>query len=81
MPAPVVVVGDLNQGRWGLRAFSRAGFDPGRRREHTHTPSALRSQIDYVLAGPGTRLASTHTITTDASDHVPLVAEVAVPAP
>ncbi len=79
LPAPVVVVGDLNQGRFGLRGFRRAGFDPGRRREHTHTPRALRWQIDYVLAGPGTHLASTSTVTTDASDHVPLVAEVAIP--
>lgn len=81
LPAPVVVVGDMNQGRWGLRGFRRAGFDPGRRTEHTHTPSALRAQIDFVLAGPGCRLASTATITGDASDHVPLVAEVAVPDP
>lgn len=79
LPAPVVVVGDLNQGRWGLRAFRGSGFDLGRKTEHTHTPSALNPQIDYVIAGPGCRLASTTTVTSDASDHVPLVAELAVP--
>ncbi|MDQ3954862.1 MAG: endonuclease/exonuclease/phosphatase family protein [Actinomycetota bacterium] len=81
LPAPVVVVGDLNQGRWGLRGFRRSGFDLGRKTEHTHTPSALRAQIDFVLAGPGCRLAATTTVTSDASDHVPLLAEVAVPDP
>ncbi len=76
---PVVVMGDLNQGRWGLRRLIRAGFDAGRRIEHTLTSRSLRWQIDFVLVGPPARLAATHTLTTDASDHVPLVAEVAVP--
>ena len=76
---PVVVMGDLNQGRWGLRRLIRAGFDAGRRIEHTLTTRSLRWQIDFVLVGPPARLAATQTITTDASDHVPLVAEVAVP--
>ena len=76
---PVVIMGDLNQGRFGLRPLIRAGFDAGRRIEHTLTTRSLRWQIDFVLVGPPARLAATHTITTDASDHVPLVAEVAVP--
>ena len=76
---PVVIMGDLNQGRFGLRPLIGAGFDAGRRIEHTLTTRSLRWQIDFVLVGPPARLASTHTITTDASDHVPLVAEVWVP--
>ena len=76
---PVVVMGDLNQGRIGLRPLIRAGFDAGRRIEHTLTRRSLRWQIDFVMVGPPARLAATHTVTTDASDHVPLVAEVAVP--
>lgn len=76
---PVVIMGDLNQGRFGLRRLIRAGFDAGRRIEHTLTIRSLRWQIDFVMVGPPARLASTHTITTDASDHVPLVAEVALP--
>lgn len=76
---PVVILGDLNQGRLGLRPLIRAGFDAGRRIEHTLTTRSLRWQIDFALVGPPARLAGTHTVTTDASDHVPLVAEVAVP--
>ncbi len=73
---PVVVMGDLNQGRLGLRPLIRAGFDAGRRIEHTLTRRSLRWQIDFVMVGPPAKLAATHTVTTDASDHVPLVAEV-----
>ena len=76
---PVVVMGDLNQGRIGLRPLIRAGFDAGRRIEHTLTRRSLRWQIDFVMVGPPASLAATRTVTTDASDHVPLVAEVAVP--
>ena len=75
---PVIVMGDMNQGRWGLRHLRKAGYDVGRRIEHTLTTRSLRWQIDFVLAGPGAHLASTETITSDASDHVPLVAEVAL---
>lgn len=76
---PVVIMGDLNQGRLGLWRLTRAGFDAGRRREHTISTRSFRWQIDFVLVGPPARLAATRTITTDASDHVPLVAEVALP--
>ena len=76
---PVVIMGDLNHGRVGLRPLIRAGFDAGRRIEHTITTRSLRWQIDFVLVGPPARLAATETLTTDASDHVPLVAEVAIP--
>ena len=76
---PAIVMGDLNQGRIGLWPLIRAGFDAGRRIEHTLTRRSLRWQIDFVMVGPPATLAATHTITTDASDHVPLVAEVVVP--
>ena len=76
---PVAIMGDLNHGRFGLRPLIKSGFDAGRRIEHTITTRSLRWQIDFVLVGPPARLASTETLTTDASDHVPLVAEVAVP--
>ena len=75
---PVVIMGDLNQGRMGLRPVIKAGFDAGRKIEHTLTTRSLRWQIDFVLVGSPARLVSTHTVTTDASDHVPLVAEVAL---
>ncbi|HYN37526.1 MAG TPA: endonuclease/exonuclease/phosphatase family protein [Actinomycetota bacterium] len=76
---PVTILGDLNQGRVGLRPLTKAGYDAGRRIEHTMTRRSLRWQIDFVLVGPPARLASSETITTEASDHVPLVAEVAIP--
>lgn len=76
---PVAILGDLNQGRIGLRPLTRAAYDAGRRIEQTMTRRSLRWQIDFVLVGPPARLASTETVTTDASDHVPLVAEVAIP--
>jgi endonuclease/exonuclease/phosphatase family metal-dependent hydrolase len=73
---PVIVMGDMNQGRFGLRRLRKAGFDAGRRIEHTLTTRSLRWQIDFILVGPGAQLAATRTITSEASDHVPLVAEV-----
>ena len=78
LPPPVAVLGDLNQGRAGLRPLRRLGFDPGRRRQHTLTARSLRWEIDFVLAGPGCSLVHAATETTDASDHVPLVAEIAI---
>ena len=78
---PVAVMGDLNQGRLGLRPLIGAGYDAGRKIEHTMSTRSLRWQIDFVLVGLPAVLASTETLTTDASDHVPLVAEVAVPSP
>ena len=78
---PVVILGDLNQGRLGLRPLIKAGFDAGRKVEHTLTTRSTRWQIDFVLVGAPARLASTRTVTTDASDHVPLVAEVALDTP
>jgi endonuclease/exonuclease/phosphatase family metal-dependent hydrolase len=77
---PVIILGDLNQGRFGLKPLIRAGFDAGRKIEHTISSRSLRWQIDFVLVGRPAVLASTETLTSDASDHVPLVAEVAVPA-
>jgi endonuclease/exonuclease/phosphatase family metal-dependent hydrolase len=79
MDAPVVIVGDLNSSRRGLAGLRAAGFDAGpivptigRRR---------RRQIDYILAGPGARLVRSWTVRSDASDHLPLVAEIAVDRP
>lgn len=74
--SPVVIMGDLNCSRRRLTRLSEAGFDSGpwistigRRR---------RRQIDYILAGPGVRLVRAWTVATNASDHLPLVAEVAL---
>jgi endonuclease/exonuclease/phosphatase family metal-dependent hydrolase len=74
--APVVIMGDLNSSRRALAPLAAAGFEAGPR-----VPTfgkSRRRQIDYILAGPGMRLERVWTVRSDASDHLPLVAEVAV---
>ena len=78
LEAPVVLLGDLNQGRPGLRALRRAGLKPASKRHHTLSTRALRWEIDFVLAGRGAEVVHSETLTTDASDHVPVVAEIAI---
>jgi endonuclease/exonuclease/phosphatase family metal-dependent hydrolase len=72
---PVVVLGDLNSRRRGLEPLVRSGFDPGPRLRTRG--SARLPQIDYILPGPGLYLEAAWTLPTAASDHVPVVAEVA----
>lgn len=71
---PVVVLGDLNQGAQTLAEVRAAGFAGG---PHRATFSWGR-QIDHILTGPGVRRGRSWTIATDASDHRPLVADLAV---
>ncbi|MDQ3767712.1 MAG: endonuclease/exonuclease/phosphatase family protein [Actinomycetota bacterium] len=73
---PVIVLGDLNQDRKGLSALQDAGLDPGPGRHGTYVHLWRHRQIDYVFAGNGIEVVRTWTITTDASDHLPLVAEI-----
>ena len=73
---PVVVLGDLNAVRAELAGLRAAGFEPG---PEVVTFGGRRArQIDYILAGPGARLVRVWTVPSDASDHLPLVAEVAL---
>jgi len=73
---PVVILGDLNAPREELAGLRAAGFEPG---SEVVTFGRRRArQIDYILAGPGARLLRVWTVPSDASDHVPLVADVAV---
>ena len=74
---PVVVLGDLNQGPRTLGGLRAAGFAGGPRR----ATFSRRRAIDHILAGPGVRLESTWTIRSDASDHLPLVADLVIDAP
>ena len=76
MDGPVVILGDLNASRRRLGGLQAAGFDAGPRR-HTIGRSRRR-QIDYILVGPGLRLLRSWTVPGDASDHTPLVADVAL---
>lgn len=77
-PGPAVVVGDLNAPRRELGPLLDAGFDAGPRR--LTFGRVQRRQLDYVLAGPGVRHVRVWTLRSDASDHLPLVAELAVDA-
>jgi endonuclease/exonuclease/phosphatase family metal-dependent hydrolase len=70
---PVVVLGDLNLPRRSLGPLLERGFTMGPRRGTFKSP-VVRSQIDYVLAGPGLSLQTVGTIGNRASDHLPLVA-------
>jgi endonuclease/exonuclease/phosphatase family metal-dependent hydrolase len=70
---PVVLLGDLNLPRRSLGPLLERGFTMGPRRGTFKSP-LVRSQIDYVLAGPGLSLHTVETIPSPASDHLPLVA-------
>ena len=72
---PVVILGDLNREPSSLGPLEAAGFEAGRERNETFG-TLRRRQIDYVLAGPGLRISRSWTVASEASDHVPLVAEV-----
>lgn len=74
---PLVLLGDLNQGPRALGPLEEAGLASDGTRHRT-MPQARRRHVDHVLAGRGARVTRSWTIPTDASDHVPLVAEVEV---
>jgi endonuclease/exonuclease/phosphatase family metal-dependent hydrolase len=71
---PTVVLGDLNRPRRNLAPLTAADFDPGPRRRTLR--SSRRRQVDFVMPGRGLMLERTWTVPSDASDHLPLVAEV-----
>ncbi|MDQ3646345.1 MAG: endonuclease/exonuclease/phosphatase family protein [Actinomycetota bacterium] len=91
VPQPVLVMGDLNQGPRALGSFRRAGLHGGG--DHTRTfpaglvrrvpmllrvrPGLLGRKIDHILAGPGLEVLRAWTIPSPASDHLPVVAELA----
>jgi endonuclease/exonuclease/phosphatase family metal-dependent hydrolase len=72
---PVIVLGDLNLTRRSLDPLLERGFTMGPRRGTFKSP-VVRTQIDYVLAGPGLELTRVDTIESRASDHLPLVGEL-----
>ncbi|HLJ56769.1 MAG TPA: endonuclease/exonuclease/phosphatase family protein [Chthonomonadaceae bacterium] len=87
-PRPVVVCGDLNEefGGAAVRALiARAGLidaDAGGNRP-TFPAGEPRSRIDYVLHSPDLRATYLEVVRSDASDHLPVVADLsscAIPA-
>ncbi len=82
---PVVLAGDLNAvpeapelapllGAFA-DAWTRAGDGPG----FTIPVEAPNRRIDYVLTSPEIEARSARVIATTASDHLPVVADLAVP--
>jgi endonuclease/exonuclease/phosphatase family metal-dependent hydrolase len=81
LDGPVLVMGDFNQGLRTLGPLLEVGLASdglfhktmggggwGRRGRH----------IDHILAGGGAQIRRCWTVTSDASDHLPLVAEVSL---
>jgi endonuclease/exonuclease/phosphatase family metal-dependent hydrolase len=78
LEGPTVVMGDLNLGTRSLDPLRRLGFTGAF--GHSTLPGKLvKRQIDHILVSPEITLRRSWTIATDASDHVPLVAELEVP--
>jgi endonuclease/exonuclease/phosphatase family metal-dependent hydrolase len=92
LDGPVVVMGDLNQSGGSLGPLTEAGLaSDGLRHgtlQHSLPPPVLAAlrlvglprprHIDHVLAGGGARVVRSWTVGSEASDHVPLVAEIRV---
>ncbi|MBI3948065.1 MAG: endonuclease/exonuclease/phosphatase family protein [Armatimonadetes bacterium] len=84
IPGPVVLAGDFNtppRGRLYHRlaarftdAFAAAGWGLG----HTFRADLPVLRIDYVWAGPGVRALACRVPATGASDHLPVVADLAL---
>lgn len=82
---PVVVLADLNARPHSAEvatltdhlvdAWVVAGAGPG----HTFDAGTPHARIDYVLVSPGVAVRSAATVPTDASDHLPVVADLALP--
>jgi endonuclease/exonuclease/phosphatase family metal-dependent hydrolase len=74
LDGPGAVLGDLNAARRELRPLRRRGLDPGPRMA---TFRGRRGrQIDYILTPREVGVERSWTIATDASDHVPLAAQL-----
>ncbi len=74
--APALFLGDFNTETGGLGPLLAAGLDPGPGAHPTFRHWLRRRQIDYVLVGPGLRVVRSWTLESDASDHLPLIAEI-----
>jgi endonuclease/exonuclease/phosphatase family metal-dependent hydrolase len=93
LDGPVVVMGDLNQTAGSLGPLTEAGLAGDGLRHRTILPppaTGLRRlwrlvglprprQIDHVMARGGARVMRSWTLDSDASDHLPLVAEIRLP--
>ena len=90
LDGPVVVMGDFNQTAGSLGPLKEAGLASDGLRHRTILPppaTGMRRwlrivglprprQIDHVLARGGARVVRSWTLASEASDHLPLVAEI-----
>jgi endonuclease/exonuclease/phosphatase family metal-dependent hydrolase len=74
LEGPAVLTGDLNAGGRELGSLGRAGLVPGPPLR-TFRGLAAR-QIDHILTAPAVTLERAWTVPTNASDHLPLVADL-----
>jgi endonuclease/exonuclease/phosphatase family metal-dependent hydrolase len=72
---PVLILGDLNSGRLGLRPLTAAGFR-GSRGWRPTVEKGWPRRIDHILGGPGATVAGARVVASGASDHRAVVAEV-----
>ena len=79
LEAPVLVLGDLNE-RWaGLGPLRDASLVPALAGPRLLRPWRAGTQIDHVLIGPGLRIRAATRPRSNASDHLPLVADIRGP--
>lgn len=75
LDAPTLVLGDLNQPARGLTPFTRFGYR-GAFGHRTLPRRFPKRQIDHILVSPGLEITRSWTIPTQASDHLPLLADL-----
>jgi endonuclease/exonuclease/phosphatase family metal-dependent hydrolase len=82
LDGPVVVMGDFNQGLGALTPLLEAGLTSDGLFHRTLARGGWRRKgrhIDHILVGGGAVIRRSWTVESDASDHVPLAAEVEIP--
>jgi endonuclease/exonuclease/phosphatase family metal-dependent hydrolase len=75
---PTIVAGDFNDVADNLHPLLDAGFKRWPKTILTFSANNPRRQIDHILAGPGVRIVRSWAVKSQASDHLPLVAEIEV---
>lgn len=77
-PHPYILAGDLNTGPNSpeMEAFRRENIAQLASQEVGPTYPSLNAQLDYIFAGPGWQVRSSRTWPIEASDHLPVTAEL-----
>ncbi|MDQ4057570.1 MAG: endonuclease/exonuclease/phosphatase family protein [Actinomycetota bacterium] len=82
LDGPVLVMGDFNQGLGALGPLLEVGLTSDGLFHRTLGRAGWRRRgrhIDHILVGGGAVIRRSWTVESDASDHVPLAAEVEIP--